>query len=44
MADKSLIRRVHEATCPGAVANVKPVQRICPVCRSAASDGESAAE
>ena len=35
MADKSLVRRVHDATCPGAVANIKPVQKICPVCRSA---------
>ncbi len=42
MADKSLIRRVHDATCPGAVANIKPLQKICPVCRSAASDGEPA--
>ena len=44
MADKSLVRRLHDATCPGAVAGFKPVQRICPVCRSTASDGESAAE
>lgn len=42
MAEKSLIRRVHDATCPGAVAKIKPVHKICPVCRSAASDEESA--
>ncbi len=41
MANKSLVRHVHDATCPGAVANVRPVQRICPVCRSAASESES---
>jgi hypothetical protein len=40
MADKSLIRRVHDATCPGAVANIKPVQKICPVCRSAGDTAE----
>jgi hypothetical protein len=38
MAEKSLVRRIHDATCPGAVANVKPVQKVCPVCRSAASE------
>lgn len=35
MADeKSLMHRIHDATCPGAVANFKPWQRVCPVCRS----------
>lgn len=36
MADteRSVVRRIHDATCPGAVANFKPWQRICPVCRA----------
>ena len=36
MADteKSLVRKIHDVTCPGALLNVKPMQRICPVCRS----------
>ena len=38
MAEKSLVRRIHDATCPGAFANVKTVQKVCPVCRSAASE------
>jgi hypothetical protein len=38
MAEKSLVRRIHDATCPGAVADLKPVQKVCPVCRSAAPE------
>ena len=37
----SLILRIHNATCPGAVANVKVVQKVCPVCRSQANASES---
>ncbi len=37
----SLVRRIHNATCPGAVANVKAVQKVCPVCRSQSKGSES---
>ena len=37
-----MLRRVHDATCPGAVANIKPVQRVCPVCRAVAKEEASA--
>ena len=40
--DRSMLRRVHDATCPGAVANIKPVQRVCPVCRAVAKEEASA--
>ena len=42
-SDQSLVQRVHGMTCPGAFANFKPVQKICPVCRSNAA-AESASE
>ena len=42
--DRSILRRVHDATCPGAVANCKPVQRVCPVCRAVAKEEASAAD
>ena len=42
--DRSILRRVHDATCPGAVANYKPAQRVCPVCRTVAKEEASAAD
>ena len=39
--EKSMLRRIHDATCLGAVANIKPLQKICPVCRSTAASGGS---
>ncbi len=32
--NKSMVRKIHDATCLGAVANFKPLQKVCPVCRS----------
>lgn len=29
---RGLIGKIHNATCPGALMNVKPVQKLCPVC------------
>ncbi len=36
--EKSLMRRVHDSTCPGAFANFKPMQKVCPVCRADAAN------
>ena len=37
-SEPSMVRRVHGMTCPGAFANLKPVQKICPVCKSIADE------
>ena len=43
MAESSsgIVRKIHNATCPGAFANVKPVQKVCPVCRADAKASAS---
>ena len=42
--DRSMLRRIHDATCFGAVTNLKPFQRVCPVCRAVARKGASEAD
>lgn len=42
--EKSMVRRIHDATCLGAVANIKPLQKICPVCRSTAANAGGGSE
>jgi hypothetical protein len=38
---RGVLRKIHDATCPGAVADVKPVQKVCPVCRADAKQSTS---
>jgi len=32
-AKKPWWRILHDATCPGSVFHIRPLQQICPVCR-----------
>ncbi len=34
---RGIIGKIHSVTCPGALLNVKPVQKVCPMC---SSDGD----
>ena len=41
MADESnnsLLRKIHDAACPGAVTKFGPLQKICPVCSRSATN------
>ncbi len=38
---KSVLRRIHDATCLGAVFKIRPLQQICPICRADLKQAES---
>ena len=40
-SSRGVLRKIHDATCPGAFANVKPVQKVCPICRADAKESSA---